>query len=317
MEFPMASPPTKTVSNPGSDRTRASRIDRTLMLSTDDSWMPPNIATNTGDFRFVNCSQPGCASTSAFSEYGAMTLRAGYNTCTNHTTQDIIRDRVMSTIPSPNATFIFYDLEVTSTNEIDQLSAVTPNGDHIDLVVRTTVRKNNSPIVGKLSPLLYMVMATEPATAMRAFMEWVRNILRKSTGGKGVESDVVLVAHNGMNHDHVLLVKTMLVWGIMPPKWRFADSLPIFKLVTAPGETATLDVLAAKYAPWFQHVHHDGLSDATAIMHVVTKCVPNWQMACLAFSNSSEDFITSVGLNTFRIRPALPFPTASTTDYMV
>lgn len=128
------------------------------------------------------------------------------------------------------------------------------------------------------------------------------------TEGGGAEEDVVLVAHNGMNHDHVLLLKTMMIWGINPPKWRFADFLPIFKLVVAPGETATLNVLANKYAPWFQHMHHDGLSDATAIMHVVTKSVLNWQMACMVFSSSSEYFITSVDLNTFRVRLPLPFP---------
>ncbi|UNI16751.1 hypothetical protein JDV02_003159 [Purpureocillium takamizusanense] len=278
------------------------------MLSLDDTWMPPPITNNTNEFKFVNCVEPGCASTSAFSEYGAMTLRAGYNTCTMHTTQDTIKSRVENIVVSPNTTFIFYALEVTNTNEIDQLSAITSTGDHIDLVVKTTTRKNNSPIIGKFPPLVYMIMATEPATAMRAFIEWVRNIHRRSSRGNGTESDVVLVAHNGMNHDHVLLLKTMLVWGINPPKWKFADSLPIFKLVTAPGETASLDVLANEYAPWFQHIHHDGLSDATAIMHVVTKSVPNWQMACLAFSTPCDDYTTSVGLNTLRARSPLPFP---------
>ena len=159
--------------------------------------------------------------------------------------------------------------------------------------------------------MIYMLVSTEPATAIRAFIQWVGNILRKQTGGLGADEDVVLVAHNGMCHDHVLLVKTMMVWGIVPPKWRFSDSLPMFKLIVDPGQTATLAALANKYAPWFDHVHHDGLSDATAIMHVVTKGVQNWLVACMAFSSSSEYFITSVGLNTFRTRNPLPFPDAS------
>lgn len=135
MDSGVASPPTRSVSNQGSSYTYASRIDRTLMLSTDDSWMPPSTTSNTDDFRFVTCTQPGCASTSAFSEYNAMTLRAGHDTYTNHTTQDAaIRDRVTSTTMSPNATFVFYDLEATNTNGIDQLSAVTSTGEHIDLI---------------------------------------------------------------------------------------------------------------------------------------------------------------------------------------
>lgn len=68
--------------------------------------------------------------------------------------------------------------------------------------------------------------------------------------------------------------KTMLIWDTNPPKWRFAESLPFFKLVAALGGTATLNVLANNYAPWLLRIHHDGLSDATAMMHVVTKSVP-------------------------------------------
>lgn len=303
--------PNRTMSNAGSDRTRATRVSRigaALRTSLDDSWMPPPSITNTNDFRFVNCIEPGCANSSAFSEYNAMTLRAGYDTCTMHTTTNHVVNRVKTIAASPNTVFIFYDLEVTPSNEIDQLSAVTSHGDSIDLIFKTTVRRNNSPIVGKIPPFIYMMIATEPVSAMNAFVEWVRNVVRKRTSGNGTQSDVVLVAHNGMNHDHVLLIKTMLVWGMEPPKWTFADSLPIFKLVVDPGAKATLDVLAAKYAPWFQHTHHDGLSDAHAIMYVVTKGIRNWETACLAFSSSLDYFITSVGLNTFKLRPPLPYP---------
>lgn len=63
-------------------------------------------------------------------------------------------------------------------------------------------------------------------------------------GGGGTKRDVVMVAHNGMCHDHVVLIKTMMRWSISPPKWRFADSLPIFKLVMRPDEDCTLATLA-------------------------------------------------------------------------
>ncbi|KAF4460191.1 Ribonuclease H [Fusarium albosuccineum] len=296
----------RTTSNPGSERTRMSRVSAAVRLATDDNWMPPPSVTNNDDFRFVTCSKPGCPSSSAYSEYNAITLRAGYDTCTNHTTVDDVVNRVRTTIKPVNSVFIFYDVEVTSNNEIDQLSATTTDGKHIDLVIKTMVRKNNSPLIGKLSPFVYMLVATEPVAALNAFVEWVKNTVRRMTDGAGTEDDVVLVAHNGMNHDHVLLLKTMLVWGISPPKWRFSDSLPIFKLVIDPENKATLDVLASKYAPWFQHTHHDGLSDAMAIRHIVTKGVTDWEIACLVFSSPCEYFVTSVGLNTFNIRPTLP-----------
>ena len=49
-------------------------------------------------------------------------------------------------------------------------------------------------------------------------------------------------------------------------------------------------------------------------MHIITKTVPNWQMACLAFSNTYSGYIKSVGLNTLIVRPPLPFPNSMSSD---
>ena len=102
----------------------------------------------------------------------------------------------------------------------------------------------------------------------------------------------------------------MMMWGMHPPPWRFSDSLPIFKTVVRPNERSNLATLAHVYAPWYGHVQHDGLSDATALKYVVMSAIPNWQMACYVFSSSCEYFITSVGLNTFKVRSPLPFPSS-------
>lgn len=74
-----------------------------------------------------------------------ITLRAGYGMCTTHTMEPTIRSRVRNMTKSRNTTFNFYDIEVT-TNEIHQLTAVTNTGDHLNLVVQESMRKNNSPI---------------------------------------------------------------------------------------------------------------------------------------------------------------------------
>lgn len=103
-------------------------------------WMPPPTVTNTNDFNFVNCTTPGCAVTPAFSEYNAMTLRAGYEPCMMHTDVSTIKSRAGNTQLGPNATSIFYDLEVNSSNKVDQLSALPEAGDHFDMVVKTTTR---------------------------------------------------------------------------------------------------------------------------------------------------------------------------------
>lgn len=98
-----------------------------------------------------------------------------------------------------------------------------------------------------------------------------------------------------------------MVWGINLPRWRFSDLLPIFKLVIDPNTKANLDTLASKYAPWFQHIHHDAESDSRALMHVVTRVIDKWQVAYMSFSSPYEHYITSVRLNTFKVRPPLPF----------
>lgn len=66
--------------------------------------------------------------------------------------------------------------------------------------------------------MAYMPMTTEPSTAIMGFIEWVCKFPRKNTGGFGDDSDVVLVPHSSMNHDHAVLMKTTMVWGINPPK---------------------------------------------------------------------------------------------------
>lgn len=189
----------KATSSNGPSHTMKYRNNSQLTLFNDDSRMPPPVFTNNNEFRFSCCSAGGCSNTSVFSEYNAMTLRAGFITCTNHTTEDVIKERVSNTMVSTSSTFIFYDIEVTNTNEIDQSSAVTADGDSINLVFKTSDRKNNSPVIGKLRPMVYIMLVTEPATAMTAFIEWVDNAARRNNRGQRSDSDVVLVAHNGMN----------------------------------------------------------------------------------------------------------------------
>ncbi|OAP53854.1 hypothetical protein AYL99_11876 [Fonsecaea erecta] len=150
----VTSPSARATSSPGSDRTHRSRRTNQLWLGTDDMWMPRSTGMNTSDLRFKSCSTPGCGRTSGFLECNAMTLRAGFDTYTEHTTVDTLAKRMADIEVTANTTFIFYDMEVTSTNEIDQLSAVAVQDRHIDLVIRATTRRNNSPIISRFSPMV-------------------------------------------------------------------------------------------------------------------------------------------------------------------
>jgi hypothetical protein len=98
------------------------------------------------------------------------------------------------------------------------------------------------------------------------------------------ESDVVMVAHYESYHDHVLLLKTMMNWGMQMPPWSFSDSLPIFKLVVAPSEPAKLISLVFTYVPWFMHIEHDASSDADALKAVLMDGITGWEAACCTFS---------------------------------
>jgi hypothetical protein len=56
-------------------------------------------------------------------------------------------------------------------------------------------------------------------------------------------------------------------------------------------------------------------SATNALKNVVIAGIENWQLACYVFSSKYEYFITSVGLNTLKVRSPLPFPTTRTRIY--
>jgi hypothetical protein len=143
---------------------------------------------------------------------------------------------------------------------------------------------------------------------MISLRTWVSELVASKSHLGIDESDVVMIAHYGSCHDHVILLKTMMSWGLNPPQWRFSDSLPIFKLVVQPDDNAKLSDLVSRYVPWINHVEHDAFSDAEALKAVVMIGVTRWNVACFAFSVPCDDFIMFVGLNAFGVRNPLPFP---------
>ena len=203
----------------------------------------------------------------------------------------------------------FYDVEITSTGEIEQVSAVSMDGRHFDTYIRTTVRRHNSPIIGQLPPMIHSLTAVDPKAAMDRLINWVATISMEACGTEGREN-VLMVAHGGSKHDHVLILKAMMKWGINPPRWRFADTLPLYKIVICPDEKASLAALVSRYAPWFDHTPHDALSDARGLINAVLMSVKNPMKTIYAFSNDYETFAASVGLDVFTIRSMVTFPLA-------
>jgi hypothetical protein len=174
------------------------------LINVNSMCLPPS-TRNTSDFRFAHYVEPSCSNSSAFSEYNAITLRAGLNTYTTHTTGEVLQDRIANEPLTSNKTFIFYNIEITPSYEIEQLSIVSTNGEHIDLFSKTFTRRNNSLLVG-FPPVVHMLITDKPKDALETFIVWVNRILYRHTNHSGSECDVVLVAHDGMCRDHVQLL---------------------------------------------------------------------------------------------------------------
>ena len=276
--------------------------------ANDDTFMIASPPPDPHAFNFKNCNVFGCSNTSAFAVWDCMTLRCGFDTCTAHTSTEAIRVRVENTKTPTNLVTIFYDIEVTLTGEIEQISAVSTDGTHFDTYIRTSVRRHNSPILGQIPAMLYTLTAVEPKTAMDHLIHWVRRVRTQAYPHASSDENVIMVAHGGSKHDHVLVLKWMMKWGINPPRWRFADTLPLFKIVVCPSEKASLTELVNRYAAWFDHTPHDALSDAKGLVNVVMMSVRDPITMLYVFSSDYETFVRSVGLNVFRIRSMVPFP---------
>ena len=286
-------------SAPNSIVERRSSLGRRFSNTVDDMWLPsPAIVVNT-PFEFNRCSQDLCGHTSQFSLYDSMTLRLGFDKCVSHITQDDIVNKMMNEFIPENAIYIFYDVEITAAKEIEQLGAVSSTGEHFSTIIKTSTRKNSSPILRKIPPMPYMRIAIEPRSALQQFKMWVKGIVNKYESNSVTDESIVMVAHYGSCHDHVLLLRTMMNWKLTVPSWRFSDTLPIFKVVVNPREPAKLTDLVFTYVPWFTHTPHDALSDAQALAESTKSGVKNWSVACYVFSSTRDDFIKSVGLNMF------------------
>lgn len=259
---------------------------------------------------FVGCSAAGCSTTSARAEYDSMTLRIGLSHCCKHFDMSEVMNRIVDArqgLNTDTTTVIFYDLELSRDGQVEQLSAFTDMGENFSAFIRTSVRANTSPILRNFDPMLYNALASEPMDAMARFIKWIETQHCMSTNGDMNMNNVILAAHFGSCHDHMYLLRTMMMWGINPPPYRFSDTLALFKVIKGMNERANLSTLANKYAGWIQHVPHDADSDARVLRAVVMTVFPEVKYACYTFSISYEDFMARTGLNMHGVRPVYTF----------
>ncbi|RYP32999.1 hypothetical protein DL768_011110 [Monosporascus sp. mg162] len=91
---------------------------------------------------FVECSFPGCATSSSVSQFQAMTLRTGMSVCTNHMTSEYLGQaiaRTMSDYACSPKVVIYYDIELSRDGEVEQLGAYTSGGEFYSAFMRTSV----------------------------------------------------------------------------------------------------------------------------------------------------------------------------------
>ena len=79
---------------------------------------------------------------------------SGNRLCVKHMTEAAINDRFENGSVSDHTIFIFYDVEITSSKEIEQLVAFALPGEHFGTLIRATTRRTTRPILSKLSPTI-------------------------------------------------------------------------------------------------------------------------------------------------------------------
>ncbi len=271
----------------------------------------PNLNRVTAGTGFAKCAYDACQVVSSVADFSSMTLRIGFEHCYNHTSQAEVslRASLSHQIMDPlKTTVVFYDIEVSRDGQIEQLSAFAESGERFSTYMRTSVRTNTSPILRSLPPWVYSAMATEPKEAMTSFIAWTKKIHSMNTNGNSDMSNIILAAHFGSCHDHVYLIRTMMMWGVDPPCYRMSDTLALFKLTISRTSKATLSVLATRHAAWMAHVPHDADSDAKVLRAVVMTTFPMTKQACFAFSTNFANFMLKTGLNMYKTTPTIEFP---------
>ncbi|KAF3760023.1 hypothetical protein M406DRAFT_353975 [Cryphonectria parasitica EP155] len=169
--------------------------------------------------------------------------------------------------------FVFFKMHTNMDFQLDQLAAVTDQGDQINLIFRTTIRNNTSPVVFRMPREAY------------------------DKKGRGEDRDVILVAFNGLMDDHVLLIKGMRGWGVTMPDWRIADVAPAFSIEhKVKSEDMKLAVLAHRFVPFYDHVNLDAASDAIATLHLTKTALSSWEASIVAFTCHVDFFSMTVGL---------------------
>jgi len=248
---------------------------------------------------------------SGIADFLSMTLRIGFGHCYEHVTGNEVSTRVgvaRSIVDIARLTVIFYDIELSKDGQIEQLSAFTETGESFSTYIRTSVRTNSSPALKSIPPWVYNALATEPKDAMKSLISWIEKMHSMNTNGDTNMNNVILAAHFGSCHDHVHLLRTMMMWGIKPPVYRLSDTLPLFKLTVQGNGRANLPSLIAKYTPWVTHMAHDADSDTNALRCVVMTVFPETRMACFAFSTSHRNFMSITGLDMYKLPTASTFP---------
>lgn len=299
-------------------RRRRGRDPYSDLLSRNPTmFMRPNPRTVSG--RFVKCKEQNCQVHSGVAEFPAASLRCGMNYCMNHMT---VTEADLREAPRPDlskTTLIFYDLELSKDGEIEQIGATVLDNDRMTFstIIRTSVRTNTSPMLRKIDPLYWSMLACEPADAIERFVGWVRLAHAVTSGSDSDISNVMLAAHNGSIHDHIKLIRMMMIHGISPPNYRLVDTVIMFKMLKGMKVRAKLADLRDMYAPWMDHIPHDADSDAAVLKYVVEIAYPETKWYCYPFGISCSNYIERTGMNMFLPSPVISLGTFDAHSYSV
>lgn len=144
--------------------------------------------------------------------------------------------------------------------------------------------------------------------AVRAFLQWVCDVSRSTLAERGREAvspaQVVLVAHNGSNHDHHLLLAAVERHGLVIPDFTLGDSMVAIRRNLPSGlENAQLpETLVPHYSgdmvrgrPTKKLMHHGDVDSVFLAAVVMRWDVRGWREALGKYCTSVQRYWDSLG----------------------
>ncbi|KAK1974899.1 hypothetical protein LZ30DRAFT_380656 [Colletotrichum cereale] len=150
-----------------------------------------------------------------------MTLRGSMSMCTDYITKELVYETAYKACHSSRSSSV---VPIYHNVVLSRLAAYTSTGVYFTISIRTSPRSNTSQVLRQIPPMI------DPQDIFKYFVTRVdRQNYKKTSSTKN--KDVILNACYGSCYGHVHLLRSMMFYGVTPPKCRFFDTLVFLKCI--------------------------------------------------------------------------------------